>query len=56
MVISCIYNLASSFSEGLARVNKDGKEGFINKKGELAILCKYDLLKVFRGIGSCYKG
>lgn len=35
------YDFISSFHEGLARVGKDNKQGFINKKGELVIPCKY---------------
>lgn len=43
IVIPCIYNSASPFSEGLARVsNKTGKFGFINTKGEVVIGFKYD--------------
>lgn len=37
----------SSFSEGMAVVKKDGKRGFINTKGELAIPCQYDYVGSF---------
>lgn len=35
-------NAGGSFYEGLARVDKNGKIGFINKKGEVVIPLKYD--------------
>ena len=31
-----------SFNEGFAAVQKDGKWGYINTKGEQAIECKFD--------------
>ena len=30
------------FSEGLALIKKDGKMGFIDKKGNIVINCEYD--------------
>lgn len=36
------FNRRSDFSEGLARVEIDGKWGFINEQGELVIPCMYD--------------
>lgn len=39
---------ASIFNEGMAWVeNEDGKYGYINKKGELVIPCKYDSANLF---------
>lgn len=35
------YDQASSFVEGMARVNRNGLFGFINTKGEEVISCKY---------------
>ena len=36
------YSWIGNFSEGLARVKKDGKWGYMNKEGEEVIPCKYD--------------
>lgn len=36
-----------SFSEGLARVKKDGKWGYVDKKGVLVIPTKYDYVSDF---------
>jgi hypothetical protein len=38
------YDDAYSFSEGLAAIKKDGKFGFIDKKGNIVIACIYDKL------------
>ena len=37
IVVEPVYNLALEFSEGLARVKKDGKFGFIDKSGNVVI-------------------
>lgn len=36
------YNIATSFSEGLAMVSKNGKCGYIDQTGTVVIPCKYD--------------
>ena len=36
------YDDVWTFSEGLAKVKRNGKWGFINTKGEEVIPCKYD--------------
>ena len=36
------FDGVGSFNEGFARVQKDGKWGYINTKGEQAIECKFD--------------
>ena len=36
------FDGVSDFSEGLASVQKDGKRGYINTKGEQIIECKFD--------------
>lgn len=41
-VIPFQYQMAFSFSEGLALVKKNGKFGFIDKTGKEVIPCKYD--------------
>ncbi|MDR2010422.1 MAG: TonB family protein [Bacteroidales bacterium] len=41
-VISCIYDQAFNFSEGLACVRREGKFGFIDKTGKEVIPCIYD--------------
>ena len=43
------YDAFGDFSEGYAAVNKGGKWGFINTKGEEVIPCKYDGAKSFSG-------
>ena len=47
MVVPCIYDDARSFSEGLARVEQNGKYGFINIKGEVVVPCIYDRVGSF---------
>lgn len=37
-----------SFKEGFAAVQKDGKWGYINTKGEQAIECKFDDVSDFK--------
>ena len=41
-MIPCKYDYAYSFSEGLAGVEINGKWGFIDKRGNEVIPCKYD--------------
>ncbi len=43
-MVECKYDWVSWFDEGLALavVEKDGKWGFIDKKGKEVIKCKYD--------------
>lgn len=41
------FNRKGDFSEGLARVEIDGKWGFINEKGELVIPCECDEVGCF---------
>lgn len=36
-----------AFEDGLAPVKKDGKQGFVNKKGEVVILLIYDFVDYF---------
>ena len=40
-VIKADYEFASEFSEGLARVGKNGKYGFINEKGKVVVPIQY---------------
>ena len=48
------YDEVGSFSEGLARVEKDGKDGFINKKGEEVVkVGKYDKVEYFNEGMAC---
>ncbi len=41
MVVKASYDYASEFSEGLARVGKNGKYGFVNEKGKVVVPIKY---------------
>ena len=41
MVIKANYDYASEFSEGLARVGKNGKYGFVNEKGKVIVPIRY---------------
>ena len=41
-VISCKYDTANNFIEGLAEVERNGKWGIIDKSGNEVIPCKYD--------------
>ena len=43
-----LYPTMSSFHDGLAAVSKDGKWGYIDKKGILAIPLQYDMARDFR--------
>ena len=47
MVIPAQYTQASDFKEGLARVQKNGRFGFINKDGKTIIPFRYDIAKDF---------
>ena len=42
------YEAIEDFHEGLAKVKKDGKWGYINKEGREVIPCKYDSASDFR--------
>ena len=47
-IISCKYEKGiCSFSNGLARVQKDDKYGFVNMKGEEIVPCKYNNAEPF---------
>ena len=41
------YDDVGLFSEGLAWVRKDGKEGFVNKKGNIVVPLEYDYVGIF---------
>ena len=41
-VIPCKYDEIDAFSEGLAKVELDGKYGYIDKSGKEVIPCRYD--------------
>ncbi len=41
IVIDCLYESASEFSDGLVAVQKDGKYGYINNKGDVVVDFKY---------------
>ena len=50
------YDLAFSFSEGLARVKKDGKWGFIDKEGNVVVPLEYKEAEAFsEGLASVRK-
>lgn len=46
------YEKVWSFRNGLARVERQGKFGFINKKGEEVIECKYHWINYFSSISN----
>ena len=46
-VVPCKYDFAYSFSEGLARVELNGKWSFIDKSGNEVIPCRYDFAYSF---------
>ncbi|MDP5172650.1 MAG: WG repeat-containing protein, partial [Bacteroidia bacterium] len=48
VVVSAQYEVASDFSQGLARVGKGGEEGFIRKDGSVAISLEYSKVWSFR--------
>jgi len=41
MVVKANYDYASEFSEGLARVGKNGKYGFVNENGKVVVPIQY---------------
>jgi len=41
MAVKANYDYASEFSEGLARVGKNGKYGFVDEKGKVVVPIKY---------------
>lgn len=43
-VITCKYDYANIFSDGLAKVRMNGKCGFIDKNGNEVVPCKYDYI------------
>ena len=47
VAIPAEYDIIGNFSNGLARVKKDGKYGFINKNNEMIIENKYDFVNDF---------
>lgn len=47
VVIPIIYDIAFNFSDGLFPVEKDGKQGYIDKHGNEVIPLKYDIVNVF---------
>ena len=51
------YEAIEDFHEGLAKVKKDGKWGYINKEGREVIPCKYDFAEGFsEGLAPVEKG
>ena len=48
MVVPCKYDFVYDFLEGLAQVKMNGKRGYINKKGDVAIPFQYDTASSFR--------
>lgn len=44
------YDKVESFENGLARAERKGKFGFINKKGKEVIVCKYHWINYFNAI------
>lgn len=42
VVISGLFDDAEPFMNGVSRIKKDDKYGYINKKGEIIIPCQYD--------------
>lgn len=53
--IQCIYEEVGMFLQGLARVQLNGKNGFINKKGQIIIPLKYHFCMPFiNGISLVY--
>lgn len=47
---ACLYESVESFINGFARVKRNGKFGFINKKGKETIECKYQWINNFSAI------
>ncbi len=48
MVIPAVYEFARHFSEGYAAVQKNGKWGYINRKGKPITTFKYDKAESFK--------
>lgn len=46
MVIPLEYDYVSSFSEGLAKVEKDGIEGYIDTNGRVVLPAEFDEVKI----------
>ena len=46
-VVKCKYDLAYDFSEGLGKVKRDAKFGYVDKTGKEVIKCKYNDLGEF---------
>ena len=42
MCKKCLYDDIGDFSEGLARVCREGKYGFVDKTGREVVSCQYD--------------
>lgn len=42
LIVPCIYDWLNIFSEGLAKVELNGKCGFIDKSGKLIVPCIYE--------------
>ena len=49
IVITGLFTNAEPFENGVARVEKNDKYGYINKKGEFIIPCTYDDYKIKDG-------
>ena len=47
VVIEPQFDWVGAFSEGLARVKKDGKYGFIDKSGKVVIEPQFDEVRAF---------
>ena len=57
VVIEPQFEMAGSFSEGLAGVEIDGKSGFIDKTGQIVIEPQYDVVSKFNeGVAVAVKG
>ena len=53
--IPCQYDYVWPFSEGLARVSLNKKQGYIDKTGKLVIPCQYEGASDFsEGVASVY--
>jgi hypothetical protein len=48
MIVPCDYDFVRDFIGGIAAVKKNGKWGYINKKGRVMISCKYDRVTPFK--------
>ena len=47
VVIELQFDIAGDFSEGFAKVEKDGKYGFIDKNGKVVIEPQFDEVRDF---------